>query len=55
MSDRTKLVYNYVEPREHDPSCTREGVFTNRHNCDRCAAIIKRLDDRVEMFVRVPA
>ena len=37
-------------PAQHDPSCDGTGVFTNRHNCDRCAALVKMLNDRIGAY-----
>jgi hypothetical protein len=42
-------------PAKHDPSCDGSGVFTNRHNCDRCAHLVKMLNDRIAAHVKVPA
>jgi hypothetical protein len=42
-------------PVQHDPSCDGRGVFTNRLNCDRCAALVKKLNDRIDAHVRVVA
>ena len=39
-------------PVQHDPSCDGRGVFTNRFNCDRCAALVKRLNDQIESVKR---
>lgn len=36
-----------IMPYQHDESCDGRGVFTNRHNCERCAALVKRLNDRI--------